>query len=115
MLAFLFFLLVAFIFWLMLFFQKQNIEGTYRVPLKYTNIPEDVVFDNPLPAYIDVSVSDNGAEIFRLDIRKKDSLEIDFAALTEDRKSTRLNSSHVRISYAVFCLKKKNNNITIYN
>src|SRR5690554_4254000 len=28
-------------------------------------------------------------------------------ALLEDRKSTRLNSSHVRISYAVFCLKKK--------
>src|SRR5690554_5564759 len=29
------------------------------------------------------------------------------ATLGEDRKSTRLNSSHVRISYAVFCLKKK--------
>src|SRR3989442_3129354 len=28
---------------------------------------------------------------------------------SRDRKSTRLNSSHVRISYAVFCLKKKNN------
>src|SRR5690606_42052299 len=28
--------------------------------------------------------------------------------LFEDRKSTRLNSSHVKISYAVFCLKKKN-------
>src|SRR5437868_8788280 len=28
--------------------------------------------------------------------------------LQEDRKSTRLNSSHVSISYAVFCLKKKN-------
>src|SRR2546430_9933645 len=27
----------------------------------------------------------------------------------EDRKSTRLNSSHSQISYAVFCLKKKNN------
>src|SRR5436305_10645290 len=27
----------------------------------------------------------------------------------KDRKSTRLNSSHVRISYAVFCLNKKNN------
>src|SRR5699024_12180247 len=28
-------------------------------------------------------------------------------ALAQDRKSTRLNSSHVSISYAVFCLKKK--------
>src|SRR3712207_8118792 len=28
----------------------------------------------------------------------------------EDRKSTRLNSSHANISYAVFCLKKKNRN-----
>src|SRR2546428_4725839 len=33
----------------------------------------------------------------------------DGAAIEEDRKSTRLNSSHDQISYAVFCLKKKNN------
>src|SRR6266498_5415524 len=32
--------------------------------------------------------------------------------LAKDRKSTRLNSSHVRISYAVFCLKKKKKNKT---
>src|SRR5438132_10035550 len=32
--------------------------------------------------------------------------------LHRDRKSTRLNSSHTVISYAVFCLKKKNNNVT---
>src|SRR5207245_8493213 len=31
------------------------------------------------------------------------------AASSPDRKSTRLNSSHGSISYAVFCLKKKNN------
>src|SRR5688572_32288762 len=30
----------------------------------------------------------------------------------EDRKSTRLNSSHSQISYAVFCLKKKNTKLT---
>src|SRR5699024_12385333 len=30
-----------------------------------------------------------------------------YRALPTDRKSTRLNSSHVSISYAVFCLKKK--------
>src|SRR6266511_1122390 len=32
---------------------------------------------------------------------------------TRDRKSTRLNSSHVKISYAVFCLKKKKKNTNI--
>src|SRR3989442_6408850 len=32
--------------------------------------------------------------------------------LLRDRKSTRLNSSHVRISYAVFCLKKKTSSWT---
>src|SRR5688500_19607442 len=31
----------------------------------------------------------------------------------QDRKSTRLNSSHLVISYAVFCLKKKNNHADI--
>src|SRR5690554_7335817 len=40
----------------------------------------------------------------------EDLIEKDYAYVTNsgDRKSTRLNSSHVRISYAVFCLKKKN-------
>lgn len=76
LLFFLLFLMLAFIFWLMLFFQKENVEGTYRIPLKYTNIPNDVVFDNPLPAFIEISVSDNGVGIFMLDVKKRDSLEI---------------------------------------
>src|SRR3712207_6891571 len=32
--------------------------------------------------------------------------------ISPDRKSTRLNSSHANISYAVFCLKKKNKKLT---
>src|SRR5438067_3290128 len=36
------------------------------------------------------------------------ALPQDAEGLCRDRKSTRLNSSHVSISYAVFCLKKKN-------
>src|SRR5438874_9207079 len=60
--------------------------------------------------------------LFRSSMRDRDA---DFAVLvvpTEekvparmrplDRKSTRLNSSHVEISYAVFCLKKKKNKQT---
>src|SRR5437879_6758247 len=34
---------------------------------------------------------------------------VEMARVLQDRKSTRLNSSHRCISYAVFCLKKKNN------
>src|SRR3712207_7188323 len=34
-----------------------------------------------------------------------------FSKEAKDRKSTRLNSSHANISYAVFCLKKKNTNL----
>src|SRR5690554_7069644 len=37
-----------------------------------------------------------------------DSIQVIINQDNSDRKSTRLNSSHVRISYAVFCLKKKN-------
>src|SRR5438105_9538630 len=40
--------------------------------------------------------------------------EVIASAEAIDRKSTRLNSSHEWISYAVFCLKKKNNGQEIY-
>src|SRR5690606_39710799 len=40
-------------------------------------------------------------------ILARDAVLPDRVRNVEDRKSTRLNSSHVKISYAVFCLKKK--------
>src|SRR5256885_7512110 len=52
-----------------------------------------------------------GDEKHALDYFRKASAEHDpWSSLVdiEDRKSTRLNSSHLVISYAVFCLKKKN-------
>src|SRR3989454_8089589 len=42
--------------------------------------------------------------------RAEDQARRDRGAGTTDRKSTRLNSSHLVISYAVFCLKKKKPN-----
>src|SRR3712207_8051296 len=41
------------------------------------------------------------------------AVEVDRAVARQDRKSTRLNSSHANISYAVFCLKKKKTNILL--
>src|SRR3712207_7308598 len=40
---------------------------------------------------------------------------VPFDGCARDRKSTRLNSSHANISYAVFCLKKKKNSIPLHN
>src|SRR5438105_7097247 len=68
----------------------------------------------------------NGFDLYR-ELRKKDgkikvvfltAFEIyydEFRKMFPDRKSTRLNSSHEWISYAVFCLKKKKKNITKNN
>src|SRR5690554_7367151 len=47
------------------------------------------------------------ATTFSASISRWASASSFFSRLFSDRKSTRLNSSHVRISYAVFCLKKK--------
>src|SRR5256885_4778221 len=51
-------------------------------------------------------------------VRDREALEIEERGVAKlaherDRKSTRLNSSHLVISYAVFCLKKKKRNLRI--
>src|SRR2546427_1269194 len=48
-----------------------------------------------------------GSRVKRIDTHTHPKISKHFAF--EDRKSTRLNSSHSQISYAVFCLKKKKN------
>src|SRR5256884_6596391 len=49
--------------------------------------------------------------IKRLAAAQRDGVGVEFGVHSPDRKSTRLNSSHGYISYAVFCLKKKKNTI----
>src|SRR5690606_40680705 len=65
-----------------------------RRPPRSTLFPYTTLFRSP--------VIDKLSEDYK-DKVKVVKLDIDDA----DRKSTRLNSSHVKISYAVFCLKKK--------
>src|SRR5690606_40731408 len=60
----------------------------------------------PLIGHLDpefLRIMDEVKEMVRLTLETKNELTF----VVSDRKSTRLNSSHVKISYAVFCLKKK--------
>src|SRR3712207_7352884 len=59
------------------------------------------------PVFGGINLEDIAApQCFEVEERLKELLDI---PVFQDRKSTRLNSSHANISYAVFCLKKKNN------
>src|SRR5215216_2849582 len=60
-----------------------------------------------LPILIALRLQDGRGARLRL------ALQHQLAGGEQDRKSTRLNSSHQIISYAVFCLKKKKNNIML--
>src|SRR5690606_41828883 len=53
-------------------------------------------------------------DVTELTIRFKTMNDKTDFIFSSDRKSTRLNSSHVKISYAVFCLKKKKSNTSCY-
>src|SRR3712207_8416699 len=59
---------------------------------------------NPYPPLLSAILN----EVDGLDLASCGEMQTALAAGAEDRKSTRLNSSHANISYAVFCLKKKN-------
>src|SRR5256885_6243421 len=77
--------------------------------IEAANLPEvDEAFAKAL------GVAEGTVEGLRADIKKNLEREVKFRvqgrnkqAVMDDRKSTRLNSSHLVISYAVFCLKKK--------
>src|SRR5690554_1502026 len=77
---------------------ERNDEPIIQIPVEPTVIPPvvepEIIQQKPQPAPTPVIHQESLQELKQLSI---------------DRKSTRLNSSHVRISYAVFCLKKKNN------
>src|SRR3712207_7890170 len=54
-----------------------------------------------------VAFQEMGHRVLAVDLDPQGNLTMSQGMNPEDRKSTRLNSSHANISYAVFCLKKK--------
>src|SRR2546430_15389313 len=74
-----------------------------RRPPRSTLFPYTTLFRS-LPEVVSAGISTNATPPWNENDR---SFEILGRPSDQDRKSTRLNSSHSQISYAVFCLKKK--------
>src|SRR5258707_5633617 len=92
-----------------------------RRPPRSTLFPYTTLFRSETPDEA-VAALEQALEINPDNERTRTALEayrghapvgVDFERLFEDRKSTRLNSSHANISYAVFCLKKKTQIVTV--
>src|SRR3712207_7755162 len=89
-----------------------------RRPPRSTLFPYTTLFRSPSKAarrtfwenFVDVAFISQAEEDQRLSELERLAKSI-LNGEAKDRKSTRLNSSHANISYAVFCLKKKSNPI----
>src|SRR3989442_5251359 len=96
-----------------LFFFFNDTATTEIYPLSLHDalpICSNIIFTSSLAAHASVgALSAYAATKGAIDTLVKHFASVSIAPLV-DRKSTRLNSSHVRISYAVFCLKKKKKN-----
>ena len=77
------FLLLAFIFWIMLFFQRENVEAHFVVPVQFVNVAHDEVFNTAPPDFIEVFFRDDGANIFRYSLSRRDTIVIDVANYRE--------------------------------
>src|SRR5690625_5719875 len=91
--------------------QLQNYPDKHRTVIKYglrgtINLAAQTKLDSAIAQLEPVFASLKPRQrVMDLHLAPEDD-ELASLSLTGDRKSTRLNSSHVAISYAVFCLKK---------
>src|SRR5689334_23414328 len=82
-----------------------------RRPPRSTLFPYTTLFRSELPIGPPAPVVAAPIEVLALDVGIGHEREPGALGVVEDRKSTRLNSSHSSISYAVFCLKKKKESV----
>src|SRR2546429_5637586 len=85
-----------------------------RRPPRSTLFPYTTLFRSPCTTVNKMCGSGLKAVMLAADQIRAASAQVVLAGGHQDRKSTRLNSSHGYISYAVFCLKKKTTDTTSY-
>src|SRR5947209_15925757 len=92
---------------------KLTVRSVTGWPFRVT-LPSIVPVDGPHPARANAATAANRQAARRAGLMRVMGIGVGLGKRSRrgsapDRKSTRLNSSHANISYAVFCLKKKKN------
>src|SRR5690606_39878402 len=89
------------------FVVSLSFDGEFVTPLAIGNtpLPPAVPEIDDARASVGKAYFEQGFAVWIVEIKRPLKSASDISSL--DRKSTRLNSSHVKTSYAVFCLKKK--------
>src|SRR5690349_24718011 len=82
-----------------------------RQPPRSTLFPYTTLFRSPGQIVVSMKAASLNYRDLLTVIGYGGGFALPLIPFSEDRKSTRLNSSHVEISYAVFCLKKKKKKI----
>lgn len=92
-LAFSFCLILSAVFWFIQIY-RQSFNATYDIPVKYTSVPQHVVFENSLPEKINVTIRDNGSSMFRnFFVHRKDTIEINIDDIIKHSASKRLQGA----------------------
>lgn len=70
LLTFLFFLCLSFLFWILQSMNEES-EATYRIPIRYYNVPEDIVFTTPPPNQVTLRLRDKGIILLNYSLGKE--------------------------------------------
>lgn len=88
LLTFLFFLCLSFLFWILQSMNEES-EATYRIPIRYYNVPEDIVFTTPPPSQLMLRLRDKGIILLNYSLGKAfEPVDVDLSPYLSQGKGT---------------------------
>ncbi len=94
-LTFLMFVALSFLFWMMQSL-GEDMNTVYRIPIKYTNIPDNTIITCDLPSSVTVHLRDEGAVLMNYSLEGIPALEVDFRQYANERSAFILTSEEIK-------------------
>ncbi len=86
-LTFSFFIIIAAILWFMQIY-NHNFETNVSIPVKYTSVPDSIIFSDTLPSRINIRVRDLGYNMFRYRLKKDDTVFLDVSPVIDNNNNS---------------------------